>query len=337
MINVKKKLVFYLSLLAISLLLTNILIDLFTKKKSYPNSKELSRTEVENVFWKVLDDYGIKANWVTKKKFKQVDEDSVNYQFNVLLSEDIPIPLIIKDINNVIRKDISAYVSEEKKIFGETELRIYSNEYLKLKVNFYPTKNLFRDNKEISFLISDAMDLNEENYKSFLFSNLPINAVIVPDPALTQKADSLSKYSKEYVLLLNNDVDDTKMKLSQEFRTDILKKSIEAILGSFPKNKFVFVDENSNLFNSPIYNFVRDEFKKRNRTLFHMSECIKLNQAEDEMFSKLKFYLEDTITKKKIFYTDFSNFMKMNPMIEKFRKKGGKVLPVSKSYLKDKN
>ncbi|MEW6005057.1 MAG: hypothetical protein AB1695_07060 [Stygiobacter sp.] len=333
----KKKIVHYLSIIAVILLLLNVVLDLFKKKSFHPNAKELSRAEIENIFWKILDDYGIKANWVTKKKFSQADEDSIFYQFNVLLTEDIPIPLIIKDINNVIRKDISTYVSEEKKIFGDTELRIYSNEFLKLKANFIPDKNLKRDENEISFLIFDAMDLDEENLKSFLLSKLPINAVIVPSEDLSQKADSLSKYSKEYVLILNNDVTDTKMKLSQDFKKEILRASIENILNSFPKNKFVFVDESSTLFNSPIFNYVRDEFRKKNRPLIHMSECIKLNQSEDEIFSKLKFYLEDTINKRKIFYTDFNNFKKVTFMIDKFRKKGGKVLPISKSYLKDRN
>lgn len=332
----KKKIVHYLSIVAIILLLLNVVLDLFKKKNFQPNAKELSRLEIENIFWKVLDDYGVKANWVTKKKFLQAEEDSILYQFNVLLSEDIPIPLIIKDINNLIRKDISTYVSEEKKIFGDSELRIYSNEFLKLKANFIPDKKLKRDEKEISFIIYDAIDLENENLNSFLLSKLPLNAMIVPSEELTLKADSLAKYSKEYVLVLNDDIKDTKMKLSQDFKREILRNSIVNILNTFSKNKFVFVEESSTLFNSPIYNYVRDEFKKRNRPLIHMSECIKLNQSEDEILSKLKFYLEDTISKRKIFYTDYSNFNKMIFMIDKFRKKGGKVLPISKSYLKDK-
>ncbi len=332
----KKKIVHYLSIIAVILLLLNVLLDLFKKKTFHPNAKELSRLEIETIFWKILDDYGVKANWVTKKKFSPSDEDSVSYEFNVLLSQDIPIPLIIKDINNVIRKDISTYVSDEKKIFGDTELRIYSNEFLKLKANFITNERLKRDEKEISIIIFDAIDLDNENLKSFLLSKVPLNAMIVPSEELTYKADSLSKYSKEYVLILNNDLTDTKMKLSQDFKKEILRKSIENILNTFSKNKFIFIDEASTLFNSPIYNYVRDEFKKRNRPLIHMSECIKLNQSEDEILSKLKFYLEDTISKRKIFYTDFNNYNKMIFMIDKFRKKGGKVLPISKSYLKDK-
>lgn len=335
--NAKKKLVFYLSIISIVLLLSNVLIDFIKKRSlhSFVNAKELSVNEIENIVWKVLDDYGVKANWVTKKKIKLNDEDSIKYQLNVLLPVDLSVPLIIKDINNVIRKDFSTYVSEEKKIFGETELRIYSNEYLKLKANFIPDKNISRNELEISFLINDAMNLDDAKFKSFLLSKLPINAVVVPNPDLTTKADSLSKYSKEYVLLLNDDVDDTKMKFSQDFNKKILIKSIETILSSFPKNKYVLIEENSKLFNSPIYNFVRDEFKKRNRNLIHMSEVIKIDYTDEENFSKLKFFMEDTITKRKIFYTNYEDFSNMDSLIIKFKKKGGKVLPISKSYLNE--
>lgn len=334
MLNFKKKLVFYFSIVAIILLLINVVWDLFKKKNYNPDARELSKIELENIFWKTLDAYGIKANWVTKKKFHQADEDSISYQFIVTIPQDLPIPLIIKDINNIIRKDISASVSEEKKFFGDTELRIYSNEYLKLKALLIPDKNIVRDNKEISFLILDAMNLSDDDYKMFLFSKYPLCAVIVPDPENIPKADSLSKYSKEYSLILNNDIDDSKMKLSQEFGKEILKKSIKTILESFPKRNLIFVDENSTLFNSPIYNYVRDVFKSNGKIIYHMSECIKLDQTdEEEMFSKLKFYIEDTTTNQKLFYTSFENFRKMIPVIEQYKKKGGKIIPVSRCYL----
>lgn len=336
--NFKRKFVFYLSIVAIILLLVNVIWDLFKKKNYHPNAKELSKIELENIFWKTLDAYGIKANWVTKKKFHQADEDSVNYQFIVLIPQDLPIPLIIKDISNIIRKDISATVSEEKKIFGDTEIRVYSNEFLKLKALLIPDKNIVRDNKEISLLISDVVNLNDDDYKSFLFSKYPLSAVIVPDPNYIAQVDSLSKYSKEYSLLLNNDVEDSKMKLSQEFGKEILKKSIKTILESFPERNFIFIDETSTLFNSPIYNYVRDVFKANGKIIVHMSECIKLDQANDEeLFSKLKFFLEDNTTNKKLFYTSFENFNKMIPLIEQFKKKGGKVVPVSKCYLVSKS
>jgi hypothetical protein len=333
--NVKRKLITYLLILAVALLFLNIIIDIFSKKSVKTDSRELAKSEIENTFWQVLDNYGIKAEWVSKKRFKMTNEDSINAQFNVSVPGDIPIPLIIKDINNVVEKDITAFVSEEKKIFGTTEIRIYTNEILKLKATLIPDPNLIRKRNEFTFVISNGMELNDKRFAEFLQINFPIASSVVPDPDMIMKADSLSKFSKDYILLLSDDLSESKMKLVQEYQKELLRSSVKNILTSFQNAKAVIVDEKSKLYNSPIYNFVRDEIKRRNYAVCPLSEFIKLESDDSgELFSKFKFYAEDTVaSKSKIFYMPMENFEKVLPMIEKYKKQGSKILPISKSYL----
>ncbi len=331
MINIKKKFISYLIVAAVSLLFLNIVVDLFSKKKTKPDSRELSRVEVENIFWQVLDSYGVKAQWMVKKKYKDANEDSIKSQFFVSIPADIPIPLILKDINNIIEKDITAFVSEEKKIFGTTEVRVYTNELLKLKATLTPDKNLIRKKNDFTFVISNAMDLSDRKYTDFLQINFPVACSVVPDPDLIIKADSLSQYSKNYVILLNDNLSDPKMKLVQEYQKELLRSSIKNILTSFPKTKAVVVDEKSKLYNSPIYNFVCDEVKRRNYPVIPLSEFIDLETEENnELLSKFKFHAEDTVTSRsKVFYLPLENFVKVMPLIEKYKKQGNRILPFS--------
>lgn len=335
MANTKKKLITYLLIIALTLLVVNIAVDLFTTKVNKPIHSELTRAQIENTFWKVLDDYGIDASWVKKKKFREENEDSITAQFLVTLPAEIPIPLIIKDINNVIEKDITGFVSKETQIFGATEIKIYTNELLKLKATLTPDKKLVRQKNEYSFIISDAFDISDMLFNSFLNVNYPLAAAIAPDPDAILKADSLQRFSKEYILLLNDDIDDSKMKLVQEYQKELLRSSIRNILASFAKAKYVAVEEKGSLFNSPIYNFVRDEFKKRKFTTIPLSEFIRLEtEDEQELLSKFKFYSEDTtVARQKVFYLTYDNFGKILPYLAKYKKRGSKIVPVSKSYL----
>lgn len=320
---------------ALALLLINIVVDLFKPKSSKPVAKELSRAEIENTFWKVLDDYGINASWVKKKNFREEYEDSIKIQFFVTLPAEVPIPLIIKDINNVIEKDITGFVSKELQIFGTTEIRIYTNEMLKLKATLTPDPKLERNRNEFSFIISDAFKHSDKQFNYFLNLTYPVAAAVIPEPDEILKADSLQRFSKEYVLLINDDIDDSKMKLIQEYQKELLRGSIRNILSAFPRAKYIAVEERGTLFNSPIYNFVRDEFKKRRFTVFPLREFIRLEtEDEQELVSKFKFYSEDTTaSRQKVFYLTLDNFSKITPLIAGYKKQGSKIVPVSKSYL----
>lgn len=331
MIN-RKKILVYLIVITALLLFLNIFIDVFNKSSEKENSHELSRSEIENTVWKVLDDYGIKANWVSKKKLKIANEDSVNAQYFISIPEDIPIPLLIRDVNNVIENDVTAFVSEEKQIFGATEIRIYSNEILKLKATIIPNPNLVRDKNSFSFIISDGIKLNDKQYFDFLHTNYPLACAIVPDAKLISKVDSLVKYSKEYILLLNDDLSDSRMKLLQEYQKELLRSSLKRIFTAFPQPQFVLIDEKSQLFNSPIYNFVRDEILGRKISVRPLSELIKLDLSEEsELISKFNFYAQDTTSsKQKLFFLPMENFEKILPLIAKYKKQGSRIIAVSK-------
>lgn len=334
----KQKFIRYLLVLAIVLLIAEITIERFQKPKKIAIVNELSVRQIETVFFKVLDEYGIDLKWISKKKVKHAEDDSTLTQYFVKIPSDVPIPLVIRDINKVIQKDITAFVSEEKKIFGSTEIRIYTNEILKLRAVLTPDKNIIRRRNNLSFIISDALDLSKENFNKFLSIPQPLACTIVPDENAVIKADTLKNYRKEYAVLLDDRIRDSKMKLKQEYQKELLHGSIKNIITSFKDSHFYFVDGNSSLFKSSIYNYVRDDFKRQGITLFSYSEFIELDAEEDpELFSKFRFYGNDTTgIDEKLFLVSFENYQKILPELEGLKKKGNKIIPLSKTFLVQK-
>ncbi len=334
MTTFKKIIIKYLLAFAILLLLINISIDVFKKKEIVPStSSELSVIYLENSFWQVLDNYGINANWVKKKKNKIEDEDSITAKYLVSIPSDIPIPLVVKELYNSFPNGSVKFNTQEKKMFGETELNIISGNNLKLKAILTPVTELKRNKSDLSFIISDALNLSQGNYSRWLNVNFPLSCSVVPDPDMMPKCDSLAKYYKEYTVLLNDDISYSKMKFVPEYSKTLLKGSVSRVLSSFPKRKAVLVDEKAGLYNSAIYNFVRDEFARNNQKLVRLNQIIRLEMNDElELTSRFNFYCNDTTSvKNKIFFTTFDNFEKLLPLIDKYKKKGSKIISVSKS------
>lgn len=331
----KKKFTGYLLIAAIALLLANVIIDLFKKPEKHMSLNELTVRQIDSVFNFVLKGYGIDSVWISTKKLKVADEDSINKKYTVMLPSDLPIPLIIRDINKIIEKDITGFVSEEKKIFGTTEIRIYTNEMLKLQAELIADPNTVRQRNNFAFIISDAFDLGESDYNKFLYLPYTLSTTVIPGKSVTIKADTLKKFSKEYIALINNDITDKKFKLDSGDQKALLKRSIDMIVKSMSKAQLFVVDEQSKIFNSTVYNFVRDEFKKKGQKLVHLSEFTKLD-AEDEieLLSKFKFHAEDiNEAKQKIFYISYEDFLTIRAEVEKTRKRGSRVIPLSSTVL----
>ena len=99
---------------------------------------------------------------------------------------------------------------------------------------------------------------------------------VIPSKESAEFVKKHLKLKKEYVVLLNDDIDELKYKLKNDYSEARLKSSIRSIIGSFPNAAFILVDDNSNLFKSSIFNFVANEFEKRNIKLIKKSSLLDI-------------------------------------------------------------
>ncbi|MCX7797837.1 MAG: hypothetical protein N2249_04350 [Melioribacter sp.] len=332
----KQKLTKYLFALTVLLLIVDVSIDFIYKpKKNKSSESEFSCAQLDSIFYNVLDEFGIESQWISYIKIKIADEDSIQKKIIVKIPEDLPIPVIIKDFQEKVENDITSFVSEEKKIYGTTEIRIYSNEYLKLVVELIPDNKIVRNRNELSFIISNVFELNEKDFNEFLSIPYKFSATVIPSDDMILLAQNLKNYSKEYIVLINDDIKDSQFELNFKSHKEVLRNSIKNIISAFSEAQLFCIDETSKLFNSTVYNFIRDEFQKRKRPLVPLSEFIHLNSDDEvELISKFKFYVEDTtMSKQKIFYLPYENFTKIRSEFDRMRKKGNKVISLSSTQL----
>ncbi|MEW6507507.1 MAG: hypothetical protein AB1432_07160 [Bacteroidota bacterium] len=332
----KKSFTKYLFGITIFLLVVNIVIEFVARpgksgKSGDAYARELTTRQIDSIFVEVLNQYGIESRWISTKPDKIKDEDSLKKQFTVYLPADLPIPLIIRDVNKVIENDITGFVSEEKKNFGTTEIRIYTNELLKLKATLISDPQTIRERNNLTFIITDAINLRQSDFFKFLSLPYSLCLTVIPSEAGSLQVDSLEKYSKEYIVLLNNEMTEKKYKLESRDQKTLIRNSISNILKDFKEAKLLTVDESSRLFNSVIYNFVRDEFLKKNKELVPLSRFILLDANNDnELISKFKFHCMDGSSgTQKTFLITYQNFLVIRNELELFRKKGHKILPIS--------
>ncbi len=331
----RKKIVNYLFAAAIILLVVNTIIEYKERPPKKKAVNELSVSQIENVFFKVLDEYGIEPDWISKKKYKASEYDSVKVEYFVKLPADLPVPLIIKDINNVIEKDITSLVAEEKKFYGTTEIRIYTNEALKLKATLIPDKENIRKGNKLAFIISDAFDLSDKDFKNFLSNYLPIAAEIIPDKNNTAQADTINKYSKEFAVLLNNDISDNDMKLRPDYTKPLLYGSIRNIVTAFGSDHIYIVDDKADILRSHIYKYIKAVFSDMRVRLHQQSEFVSLDTTDPaQLYADFSKVCSDTSgSNQKLFILPYENFVKLIDTIEKYKKKGNKIIPVSQTYL----
>jgi len=192
-----------------------------------------------------------------------------------------------------------------------------------------------RNGNDLIFIISDAYDLSVSDFNIFLSIPYILSAAIVPGNKTVAQADSLKKYSKEYVVLINDEMTDTKFRLEKGDQKELLRNSINNIVANFKEACLFTIDEKSSVYNSTIYNFISDEFKKRGIKLIPLFEFITPTADEDkELISKFRFYCEDkSSSKQKIFFLSFENFQKVRNELEKFRKKGSNIIALSQTIL----
>ena len=338
--QLKKAFTKYLLICAVILLIANIVIDIINNsgKKEIDASRELTTNQIDSVFLSVLKQYGIEDEWISTKKTKIAYEDSIKKQFTIKLPADLSIPLIIKDVNSIIQNDITGFVSEEKKIFGTTEIRIYTNEILKLKATLIPDAAVVRDQNELCFIISDVYDLSAGSFAEFLSIPHELCGIMIPGASYIVQADSLKKYSKEYVVMLNDENTETKFRLERDDQKALIKNSVYNIVAGFKDVVLFCIDEQSKLFNSTIYNFVRDDFLRRSIKLVHKNEFLQItSDTDEELISKFRYHCDDKSgNRQKIFLITFNEFKKIQSELDIFRKKGSRIISLSSTGLTEK-
>ncbi len=323
----------------ILLLLANIIYKKFIMIKMPSEKNEVSSKVIEEKFLSSVNSFGLNKNWLVKTNVKKklngsVKQDSV-ISYKISIPEDLPIPVILNEINSSLKNENVDIVSKEEKINGKTFLSIYSKNNLKLSAAIEYNNETRRKAGYVGIIISGLEEQKEDDINRILDFPELFGYYVIPSKQSAEFVKHHLKSKKECIVLLNDDIEELKFKLQDNFPESRLKSSIRYIIGSFPKASLIIIDDRSNLYASANYKFIKNEFEKRNIKLIMKSEIMDIsNESKNQLQSTFRNLVKsDYETWGKAIIVSADNFTLIEDEVIRLRKIGYKFINPSQILL----
>ncbi len=324
----KKKLLIYLISVSVLLLLVNISID-FIPKKPEPVRHVITKSEIENRVESLLDDYAIDESWRKRIVISADRKDSLSFILNVLLPKDVLITDLLKNFNIYFPEKELEVKAKERTIHNYTSVFIYVNDVLFYQVNFKKQNKLKRAYSGITLLVKDADELSDGRFDELCGLNFTFCALIRPGKKSLSLTRKLSENKKEYALYFNEFIEDENYQIAGGLSRVRLKSSVISITTDFIDAEAYFINKRGELFRSLIFNFVRDEFAKRNRKFLSLVKYKSLSSNSlSEVKSKFRFYEESLKGKgASVFTIEAEELLGIKSEVEKYLMRGNEIKP----------
>ncbi|MCW8848791.1 MAG: hypothetical protein OQJ81_02335, partial [Melioribacteraceae bacterium] len=261
-----------------------------------------------------------------KQKIKSKN-DSLTYKFQVKLPLDVTIPVLLKDINEVFAIQPVEATSNEKKVYGVTELTLASGKFHKLSAEFKYDSELSREYSTIGFLINSDDVIQEEEIKKLKEFAIPVG-IILPLENKSKDIAELIKLNKlDYFIELSDNADNVDFELDEDLGLDKLTSNIKSIISSFNSPKVFFINELESGFSASIANFIVEKFEKRERKVITSNSFFNLKGEDNsDLHSLVGFHLNKMKPKtSKIFRISINDLFEIQNTLSKFIKKGNRI------------
>jgi len=334
----RKKIVTILFALAFLLLLLNVIIPRIFKSSVDKNeSKEIYSDEINRKFLSDVQGFGIRDEWILKQKPNKNPGDSLKYYYEVNVPVDLPIALILNDVDNSFGKGEIEYSSKEirpkeskikdSRLNRATVLVLRSGGFEKLKAEFVYNPAIQRTSNSVGFLVSGFS--SPDTVLQYELINSPENflAVLIPSKDALEKIKRLKARDKDYALLLNDDISDLDYKFNSSYSIDRLKISVRSVLGDFPNAAAYLYDGKSSFASSSIFQLVKKEFDKRKIRFLDINRFDLIDERGTPLNISFELVLNQSEENKtELIYISDENYNKLKPEIIKYRKTGYKFI-----------
>ena len=151
--------------------------------------------------------------------------------------------------------------------------------------------------------------------------------LLIPSKENKKHSKFILNKSKEFAILLNNEIDDLEFKLSEDHSNKRILNSLNSIIGSFSRAIFFVIDDDSELFHSEVFQVISAELEKRNIKLLLKSKFYKLeNDEEIDLINNFDSLLKQLAEDKLIILSSVEEFQLLLPEIARYRKVGFKFI-----------
>jgi len=332
----KKKLIQILFGLAFIILIANIVADKLEVKHYTPVESSVSAKKINSKYLQALKNYGIQKQWILKQKHYKSEDDSLLYNYKIEVPNDLPIALLINEITDSLDNSNVKIQSKEIKIGGETQLKIFSGDNLKLRAVFNYNDDIVRKSGSGSLIIRGIENIKNDEFNSLLKSPERFAVLLTPSKYSKNRINQIINDHKELLVLISDESTDLNYKMRAGFSANRIRNSIRAIISDYSEASFFVIDDKSKIYFSPAMKIIKDVLDRGKIKYFNLSSCSYLKPADKiEMEKQFEEYVKklDTDNKSLILLTP-DELDTIIPDLIKFRKTGYKF--VRPSVLFDK-
>ena len=324
----KKSVLLVLFSTALVFLIANLVLNINDNENNLKSNKtELSIAEIDSLFRLSLRNFGLLDDWIKESKSPKADNS-----YKVKIPKDLSIPVILAEINSNFWESGVTINSVEKIFSGRTILEIKLEDEIKLRADFDYDKNIFRSAGTAAFILEN-FELSSFEDSLLLEIPEPFSPLLIPSTENLILSKFIIDKQKTYSLLLNDDIPELKYKLKDNYSQNRLKGSLLSIINDFSSATYFFIDDQSDLFNSSVFSYMKDELIKRKIKIVKLSYLQKLNFNEmNLLISSFDTFMKNTEEGESItFLISAENFGNLLPEIKRYRKVGYKFVHPSET------
>ena len=315
---------------AFLLLIANITLSIIKPDTVSQKDKTiLSISEIDSLFLLSLHSFGIRDEWIIERK-----NPEIKASYKVKVPSDLSIPVILTEVNSNFWGTSANISSTEKDFSGSTVLEINTEKKLQLRAEFNYDDKIQRSAGKLAFVL-EGFELADSEDSLLLEIPEPFSPLLIPSTKNLRIAKYILQKKKTFSVLLNDNIPELKYKLKSGYSNKRLKESLLSIIHDFSGASFFFIDDNSDLFISSSFNYLRDELVKRKIKFVRTSNLKKLDFENEK---RLKNTFDDFVKKMGegesiAFLINKNGFLKLLPEIQRFRKIGYKVVHYSETII----
>jgi hypothetical protein len=313
---------------AIILLISNLVLNIADNEKTIISNKTaLSNVQIDSLFHLSLHSFGLHDSWIKKSK-----SSKIKYLYKVKIPNDLSIPVILAEINSNFWKSGVTINSMEKIFSGRTILEIKLEEEIKLRAYFDYDKNIFRSAGKAAFILK-SFELSGFEDSLLLEIPEPFSPLLIPSTENLILSKFIIDKQKTYSILLNDDMPELKYKLKDSYSETRLKGSLLSIINDFSSATYFFIDDQSDLFNSSVFSYLKNELVKRKIKIVKLSNIQSLDFSDIKvLISSFDNFMKNTGEGESItFLISAENYRNLIPEIKRYRKVGYKFVHPSET------
>lgn len=312
-----------LLIVVIVLLGINIILEKYYHPHSESEGKELPASVINNRFLSSLYNYNLDSLWIRRRNIPKSDDDSLKFKYRIDVPPDLPVSLLLREIQNQFDTTEADINSREFKSDNSTELKISSGGFIKLEALFGYNNSIKRKSDTIGFVLTGIEDLNDDELSSLVLLPEHFAAILIPSKHSQELFRFLKDNQKQTAVLLNDDISELEFKLNTVYSDRRIKNSVVSIIRKFYTASLFIIDDKSDIYESPHLKTIENEFLKRHITLLNLSEFETLrNDSPQEIISSIR----KADNNKRVFLITAEEFLEMPPLLAGLRKTGYKFI-----------